>query len=287
MRERIWAWAKTNPLPALTILGVALYGLLRLPYSVYYGSLGASPEEVGLSYAETLARSTAGIAVAALALGVAAAVAAGVLTFLAFYARLGWAILRVRGLSKKKLISESDEEHERDVPRRRRFLTIVLRGQQQEVDELLAAGSEYRRLALLGVRTRDEQEQVDEFRIKNDREVSAVIRAEVRRVARRYGALGAAATALVIGFGLPAVAYADAQLVRECSRPALGQFGLFAVRGARSVLFRVDDSGSTTPMLADRRLMFLGSGGDRLVLFDCRHGRVLRLPATGVVVASE
>lgn len=51
----------TYVLPALSALGLLVYGLLRQLYAHFYGSLGASPEEVGLGYSETLALS--GIAV--------------------------------------------------------------------------------------------------------------------------------------------------------------------------------------------------------------------------------
>jgi hypothetical protein len=51
----------TYVIPALSALGLLVYGLLRQLYAHFYGSLGASPEEVGLGYSETLALS--GIAV--------------------------------------------------------------------------------------------------------------------------------------------------------------------------------------------------------------------------------
>jgi hypothetical protein len=53
----IWAYG----LPAASVIGLFMYGLLRQLYSHFYGSLGASPEEVGLGYSETLALSGIGI----------------------------------------------------------------------------------------------------------------------------------------------------------------------------------------------------------------------------------
>ena len=51
----------TYGIPAASIIGLLVYGLLRQLYAHFYGSLGASPEEVGLGYGETLALS--GIAI--------------------------------------------------------------------------------------------------------------------------------------------------------------------------------------------------------------------------------
>ena len=48
-------------IPAASTIGLLVYGMLRQLYAHFYGSLGASPEEVGLGYSETLALS--GIAV--------------------------------------------------------------------------------------------------------------------------------------------------------------------------------------------------------------------------------
>jgi hypothetical protein len=49
-------WIFTNPLPTIT-LGLLLYGMLRLAYTTFYDEFGVTPEQVGLTYAETLSRS--------------------------------------------------------------------------------------------------------------------------------------------------------------------------------------------------------------------------------------
>ena len=54
-------WALQNPLSVVTLLGLVLYGFLRLVYDLFYGPLGVKPEEVGLGYAETLSQSLVGI----------------------------------------------------------------------------------------------------------------------------------------------------------------------------------------------------------------------------------
>jgi hypothetical protein len=52
---RLRAWIAGNPIPAVTLAGLMLYGSLRLASGIFYGRLGFRPEEVGLGYAETIA----------------------------------------------------------------------------------------------------------------------------------------------------------------------------------------------------------------------------------------
>jgi hypothetical protein len=41
-------WLGTGGVAAITAVGLLLYVFLRLPYSLFYGRLGTSPEELGL-----------------------------------------------------------------------------------------------------------------------------------------------------------------------------------------------------------------------------------------------
>ncbi len=59
--DQIARFVWTYGLPAVSVIGLLMYGLLRQLYAHFYGSLGASPEEVGLGYSETLALSGIGI----------------------------------------------------------------------------------------------------------------------------------------------------------------------------------------------------------------------------------
>jgi hypothetical protein len=54
------AWVGANPLPAVTLLGVVLYGVLRLSYLFFYLRLRTNPEEVGYGYTQILAQSATG-----------------------------------------------------------------------------------------------------------------------------------------------------------------------------------------------------------------------------------
>jgi hypothetical protein len=51
---RLRTWIAGNPIPAVTLAGLMLYGSLRLANGIFYYRLGFRPEEVGLGYAETI-----------------------------------------------------------------------------------------------------------------------------------------------------------------------------------------------------------------------------------------
>jgi hypothetical protein len=48
-------WIGGNPVPALTLGGLVLFALLRESAGVYYSSVGFTPEEIGLGYAQLIA----------------------------------------------------------------------------------------------------------------------------------------------------------------------------------------------------------------------------------------
>ncbi len=60
----IRTWIRQDPWVAITGgLGLVLYGVLRLAYSMFYANLGLRPEDVGFGYAEILSQSLAGLVV--------------------------------------------------------------------------------------------------------------------------------------------------------------------------------------------------------------------------------
>src|SRR5262249_48355469 len=65
-------------LPALGVLGLFLYGVLRLAYVFFYLRLRTTPEEVGYDYLRILAESIAGLVELVVLCAVAFAVLAGV-----------------------------------------------------------------------------------------------------------------------------------------------------------------------------------------------------------------
>jgi hypothetical protein len=56
-------WLSNIP-ALLTAIGLVLYGMLNMAYSLFYGRLGVNPEDVGLGYAATISRSTGFVVIA-------------------------------------------------------------------------------------------------------------------------------------------------------------------------------------------------------------------------------
>jgi hypothetical protein len=88
--KRFVTWLVANPVGALTVGGLAVYGVVRLSYALFYEPLGVTPEEVGLGYQQTLAESALAVVVILLILGGAVA------TVLIFYATFLGLLLRFR-----------------------------------------------------------------------------------------------------------------------------------------------------------------------------------------------
>lgn len=70
-------WFSDQPLQAITVLGVVLYGSFRLDYFLFYGHFNVTPEEVGSTYASTLAQSLLGALLLVLTIGLPLAVVIG------------------------------------------------------------------------------------------------------------------------------------------------------------------------------------------------------------------
>ena len=54
-------WLQSISIQTLTVLGLFVYGVLRLSSQLFYSRFGVSPEEVGLGYAEMIAQSAVGL----------------------------------------------------------------------------------------------------------------------------------------------------------------------------------------------------------------------------------
>jgi hypothetical protein len=54
---RAWRFIRDNLAVTLTLAGLLVYSSLRLSAGIFYGRFGFTPEDVGLGYAEILARS--------------------------------------------------------------------------------------------------------------------------------------------------------------------------------------------------------------------------------------
>jgi hypothetical protein len=80
-RSRLEEWLASNTLPAVSIAGALVYGIIRISYVGFYGEFGLDPEDVGIGYAATLARALPGLLFWFAVLG---------LWLLAYYAVVVW-----------------------------------------------------------------------------------------------------------------------------------------------------------------------------------------------------
>ena len=79
-----FGWFPANATLVLTLIGAAVYAIVRLSYDLFYGYFGLSPDDVGLGYGEAVARA-AGFAAYFVALF---AVSAVVWTFILYRIRV-------------------------------------------------------------------------------------------------------------------------------------------------------------------------------------------------------
>jgi len=81
----------------LALLGLFLYGILRVNYSIFYGNLGLTPEVMGLGYADLLTQSLAGLAL----------IAVGLLLFMViFFVRvIAWGLYETKSEAGKEALA--------------------------------------------------------------------------------------------------------------------------------------------------------------------------------------
>jgi hypothetical protein len=281
-------WASNNVVPALTLAGIALYVVLRLPYSAYYGTLGATPEDVGLGYVEMLARSAVGVA--------ALVVVAGLSTVLVFLYRFGLLLLRLLGANRavgyrapRDFADLDDAAYAQDRAKRRDVLAMVYPDlPQAEIDDQIAWRDQIRALRRTVPRTPAVNARLAALKREASDHGDAVLwrslARDAGRPARHAGRWILAGLLVLTVVGLPLAARATAKGVRNCHHARLGPSGLFAIRVDHATLWRLGDDGSARPVLRDVRLMYLGRNDNEIVVFDCDSRHTVHVPADGIVV---
>src|SRR5467141_1964248 len=87
-RVRITQWITDGGATTLTIVGILLYISLTVPATIYYGRLGTTPQEVGVTYASLLGGSILGVAVTIIILTLTLTGTVVVLAFASFSLRI-------------------------------------------------------------------------------------------------------------------------------------------------------------------------------------------------------
>lgn len=257
----------------LTALGVAIYVALRFPYAVYYDSLGASPEDVGLDYANLLAQSSGLLVIIALLSGmlallpVANSMYQGIFV-LAMKELLVFVAQRRRGrVEGATPEAASSEFYEKVRTALAANSALRLRAEKQiaKLQHLAAAGN----LSALLMFSRA---------LKAVFVISVGLLAEFLRAAwkpwrRLFPWIVLSFFLLLLLVVLPLVALDSATRSRFCQPTVpLPGFNL----GADPV--HVYDSVTLAPRLAARQLILLGDSSSTYVLYDCRAHETIRIP---------
>lgn len=285
--EDLKKWLAANVVPALTLIGVTLYVLLRLPYAMYYGRLGTTPEDVGLGYVEMLAQSALGLGAVVFVGVLTVAIVATLVVVFALYARLLPAMVRGEVAAfPRPAHALTDDQWAKQRAIYKAILTRVYRASADEVESLLAVTDERRTLHRRPARSADEQQRLDEIVASEAARDSGLLRRALTRWLRKVGVPAAIVTGVAL-VALPFGARWEADRVRDCLRPVSGRYGMFAVRGTSATVVRLEDDGSTVPVQGGRRLHYLGRTDKGIVLFACDGDDTVRIPADGVVVVED
>jgi hypothetical protein len=286
-------WLKEGGILALTVIGILLYIFLSVPATIFYGRLGTTPGEVGISYTSLLSGSTLGVFIILI-------FAALLFIFISFlFAFVNFSISAIRAsrqLSADKQDWEmDDEEFEQNViARRQRFsripepeLTLWMQLPWPDVEHNFYRVRELQRL---GVRTAEQSVELDHLISQRHfaswtRVIFAASRHWIRR--RRRGILTASSTIVVIAV-LPVLAFVQAGEVLNGNAYYGSQLGIFDYR-AQSVSVSpasqaVEQAGEP---LVGKRVFLLGQNGQYVVFYLSATHSTVRVPTPAVIVASD
>lgn len=265
----------------VTILGLALYVLMRLPYGIYYGRLGSSPEEVGLNYVALLSQSAVGVTAAI------AVVLIGALLIsapIAYFAGVRF-ILRARLHREKNHASTSDDEIRRSVVSQRSALaekfprmTSAWPSVEHSVERI--------RLYHLGKENRSAEqdrrlkELQPSFRMTLELQNALIL--DLAAIGRKMLVPAAIIVGSAVGLvGMPLLAWEQAERVANCEEAGLGSLGILGLRGER-VTFSLGEKSDLRLPSGD--YFFLGASDAQYVVYDCTSGETLRVPRKDDVV---
>lgn len=297
--RRFRAWLLDNVVASLSIAGLVVYVSLRWPYSIYYGSLHTSPDDVGLGYTQVLAQSALGV----FALAAVAALASTILLFVVGYVLLVSRFLAslralrntptvptpdgadLYSLSDAQLAS-LDNAYYADLSDRQideLLLPAIARGADQQLPKLgkiifeitapqirkvMLARRAWASAGMIGQRPRPKHNTSDALRMLA-RLMSNTVRPWVAVIF-----LGWIMALMYVA--VPVYAHVEADHVKKnCSSPS-DNLAFFDFRAQPA---RLSGHGLGAP--AHDRFIYLGQGSSTYVLFDCDSQRTLAVPISG------
>lgn len=302
-RGAVLDWVKTSGLLTVTVLGILLFIVLSVPATIFYGRLGTTPGEVGITYSSLLSGSTLGILVILLVLTVTFFAASFIIAFVGFGIRVGRFLDKIGVLelySGKANWELADGEFETRIAAMRELSSLLpeIAGPDKvKWEEEEPRSRRIRDLKMLGVLTVDQQTELNAL-IEEEEPVRAKMRDEpsmfqatlaaTKHWIKRHGKTMLLIYPLVtIVAILPTIAYIQAGQVAN-GKPYIGsQLNFFDYR-ADSV-FVTPASEAVSPdlqSLVGKRLFFLGQNSQDMIFYFPLNKVTIRIPSTAAIVTS-
>ena len=288
-------WVKTSGLLFVTVLGILLYIVFSVPASIFYGRLGTTPGEVGITYSSLLSGSTFGILIILLVLTATLLAASFFSVFMAL--SLQSSLFRNRYMMNQPFSGKAeweltDEEYEQRMVKIREVAATfpeLWDARKALVDEMEPHLRRRRELAMLGVRTADQQAGLDaDLRPQNSPSRFRTTLAGTQRwMRRRERVLFIAFPLLIVVIVLPGIAYVQAGQIIN-SRPFTG--GRLNFFDYRADLVSVTPASETArpdlKPLIGKRLFFLGQNSQDMIFYSPTTKATIRVPSVAAVVTS-
>jgi hypothetical protein len=256
-----WGEILKNMAPILALSGVAMYGILTLAYTNFYGALGVNAADVGYGYAAILANSV-GAVVAFLLLTTIAAIAIALVTFMSLFVLNMYLVIRHFAKEFPSSLSPHDETGFIDIAA---IATVIV--------------------SITGQAT-----------IKALEEIATRVR-NTRKWTLRVTLSGVLIVAVSLaGYALPHIASSRAMEVRAgnaATPPRLPIAGvtLLPIRADPSTVEAIGETGKTPAVteLATRPvdwppLFYLGQAGGIAVFYDSRLKESIRVAASAILL---
>jgi hypothetical protein len=250
-------------LPALTLLALLVFGIVRLDYHFFYSRFGVGPEEVGISYTDAAANSViVAVLLAAVWVALIAAILAGLIIALAVFPGGAWILGGIVRLLAWPLRLFSAEGARR-------------RQASEEIgDRATRFGHKFRGPLRRGWAWLTSRRLQD----RRERKLAFVV------------ALGGVVVLVLLRLATNAVvegrsAHRDGKTVRDI------RVLWFPVLPVQAVAERASWTGGNAPASGDLTglgcVMYLGQANGTAVLYQRSTGRTLRVPASSVATESD
>jgi hypothetical protein len=272
----------SNATAILTVVGVIIYGLLNVGYSAFYQQFGISPDEVGLGYFGTLARST-GLVLIILSAALLAT-ASYVSLIIARHARERL-YLTVRAAELASLavwLKASNAKNQEAEPSKG--------AQQSTADDALTNAIKWHLdMAARESVTARESARASWLRALTPVEGAPADRTYARTMARLVALLATIALIALLVIAVRGTCITRAESVQTGHPVApisLLGLSLLAIHADPATVSPVGEAGQSAGLdaLSGRTMMYLGQANGAVVLYDAQNQRTITLPASSVVL---